>query len=211
MIETETAMQPTVFHYKRSKTVAQNLALLAIALILGQFAVRQTAYEYSEILSARIWDAHWLELAILALYSFAVVVLLAKAVGVDILYRRWAPIYLSLDDEGLTHAPGLLSPARRWAWSELSAFEHQDAHFLSRWLTGPEISFLPAKPGLAKPGLMYRLEMLLTRAKPKSTISDLFDASPREIAAKLNEYRDRAVAKPGAGGTQSTPAGRDRP
>lgn len=174
-------MQPAVFHYKRSKTVAQNLVLLAIVLILSHFAVRHTGYEYSELLSARIWDAHWLELTILAMHSFAVVGFLANAVGVDILFRRWAPVYLSLDDEGLTYASGLLSPTRRWPWSELSAFEHQDRRLFSRWFKEPAISFLPAKPGL------------LDRLQGKSIIPEFFDASPREIAAKLNEYRDRAI------------------
>lgn len=163
--------------------------MLAFSLIIGWRIIEGTGYEYSEIWSAQIWSAHWFVLALLGLSAFIVILSLARVAGADRLYRRWYPISLSLDDEGLTYAGGFLTSTRRWSWSELSAFEYEDRSFLMRFLLESRVSFLPATPGL-----MDRADMEPTRSGRKSSIPDSFDASPREICEKLNEYRDRALA-----------------
>ena len=92
--------------------------------------------------------------------------------------------FLRLDDEGLTY--GNLFGAKHWPWRDLSAFA----------LRGPasknvHITFaVPGKPGWT-----------VNRTDTKALIADIYDTPLEDIAANLNEYRDRALA---AGGPQTT-------
>jgi len=87
--------------------------------------------------------------------------------------RLLARLYLRLDHDGFTDSRRFRS--RRWAWCELPPFAFE-ANELP-----PNIAF--HWPG-QKPGSLR-----------KGEITDLYDAPLDEIAAKLNDYREKALAE----------------
>lgn len=91
--------------------------------------------------------------------------------------------FLALDDEGLTY--GNLFGRNRWAWRDLSAFALRRPSEKVAYVTFG----LPEKPGWT----VNRCYSELTAVGEKAMIEDIYDRPLDEIAAKLNEYRDRAL------------------
>lgn len=98
------------------------------------------------------------------------------------------PRTVTLDEQGLTYAAGLAS--RSWHWTELSAANIQRP--------GPR-----SAPYVRIPvdSIDWKIRWTLMESLSKSEIRlhDIYDASLTDIAAKLNDYRDRALAASGAG------------
>ncbi len=90
--------------------------------------------------------------------------------------------YLRLDDEGLTY--GNLFGAHRWPWHDLSAFALRRQFAANTYVTFA----LPGKTGWT----VNQCPWERTTRGPKAMIEDIYDAPIDVIAAKLNEYRDRA-------------------
>ncbi len=190
-------MQPTVFHYDRSKDRPIDLVLVACSLLLGLVSLRHFHSDYSESGSIS-WP-----FLVIAIWFFCFAILwLLKIAGMGIHARKWTRIQLSLDDEGLTYVRGGMLLPRRWSWRELSGIEYERPGLLRQ----SSILFRPEPPGPVD-----RMTMEITNSGRRMRLRDIFDAPPREIVAKLNEYRDRALADPGAGGAQSATAGSDQP
>jgi hypothetical protein len=91
---------------------------------------------------------------------------------------------LKLDDEGLTYARE--GRERRWPWRALSRFKPARHSSLIVFIPSDEDEF-------RAPGLMINL--LLGHPCPIEMIKDIFDAPLDEIAAKLNDYRERALGR----------------
>jgi hypothetical protein len=108
--------------------------------------------------------------------------------------------YLLLDQSGLSYVRR--GKSRHWPWSVLPEFK---AVLIYR-----QIKFVLPE-GEIEPKRRDRWIHEVTPDGPIVAIQDIYDTPFDEIAAKLNEYRDHALAKPGAGGSQSTPAGSDQP
>ena len=124
---------------------------------------------------------------------------LAKRVGWHVMGRKSA-VRVAADDEGLAYSDGTLN--WRWRWDELSQFDHSGPD----WLDREFIRFRPIRPDWKA-----RTGMGFTASGQAFSVPDAFEGTLREISATLNEYRDRALAKPASGGSQSTPTGMDQP
>lgn len=116
-----------------------------------------------------------------------VIVLCVTGVGVVLHPSTRANRFLQLDDEGLTYARGLLGGRRRWRWQDLCDFklEGRPSYRFITFVTPGEVrwftSLSPWVQGISPEG-------------PKSMIEDIYDTPIGEISAKLNEYRERALA-----------------
>lgn len=91
--------------------------------------------------------------------------------------------FLRLDDEGLTY--GNLFGAHRWPWHDLSAFALRRQSAANTYVTFA----LPGKTGWT----VNQCPWERTTRGPKVMIEDLYDTPLDEIAAKLNDYRERAL------------------
>lgn len=103
---------------------------------------------------------------------------------------------LALDEQGLTHAEGRFR-IRRWRWNELSTFK------LERRWARREIVF--TVPGEAGPITLYEASRRALPDGPLVRIQDIYDAPPEEIAASLNEFRERALGGGAAAGGPQAP------
>ncbi len=120
----------------------------------------------------------------LELLQFAGYAIVGFSVGLTFWFRipkRW----LQLDDEGLTYAEGR-TRTRRWRWDELSAFRPW-----RRW-TVLRIAFVVTGQSNRSVRLARKLD--LPRQGLLVQIEDVYDTPIDEIAAALNDYRERALA-----------------
>lgn len=173
-------MQQSVFHYDPSKDRLADLGLVVCSLLMGLISLSHTRSNYLEsgiiswfFLVGSIW-----------LFSFAILWLL-KIAGIGSYARKWTQVHLSLDEEGLTYSRGGFMSLRRWSWTELSDIEYQRPGLLRR----SSILFRPEAPRLVD-----RMTMEITDSGRRMRLRDIFDAAPKEIVAKLDEYRDHALA-----------------
>ncbi len=175
-------MQKTIYRtdVRRKHTVL--LLLLLIMFGLSSF-VQLISWSSRSGGVAEAWsqqpDMMWL--------NTVVVVLCVTVVAVVLHPRTTANRFLQLDDEGLTYARGLLGGRRRWRWQDLSAFklEGRPSYRLISFVMPGEVRWFtwlsPWVQGTSPEG-------------PKTMIEDIYDTPIGEIAAKLNEYRERALA-----------------
>lgn len=89
--------------------------------------------------------------------------------------------FLKLGDEGLAY--GNLFGVKHWPWRDLSAFA------LGRRAGSPIVTFSVAG----------KLARSVNQIGTKALIEDIYDAPLTDIAAKLNEYRDRVSSSPAKG------------
>lgn len=180
-----TTLQPTVYRYERSKTWRFDIAVFVFCLLFGLMSLREFISDLSDL---RINS--WFDLAAAVMLCGLAIVLLAKIVGFEFPGARWSRVRLSLDDDGLTYVQGGLMRTLRFSWSDLSDIECEGPVALR----GSLVSIRREATGL-----MDWLTVDPAVFGTKIKLPDMFDAAPKEIAAKLNEYRDRAL--PGARAT----------
>lgn len=92
--------------------------------------------------------------------------------------------YLKLDARGLTHAEGRVR--RQWRWDELSTFK------LERYWGRRHVVF--TVPGEAGRVTHYEASKRNLPEGPPVRIQDIYDTPLEDIAATLNEYRERVLA-----------------
>ncbi len=121
----------------------------------------------------------WIELAFACLFVVATLTVHASHAGWFGLRDR-LQARLSADQDGLAHSDGVST--RRWPWRDLSRFEHVERE------AGAYIRYRARS-------VSWRTlsDMHLTRHGWEFRIIDTYDAPLSDIAAKLNEYRDRAL------------------
>ncbi len=90
----------------------------------------------------------------------------------------------------------------RFSWAELSDIGCQGPGFLRK-------SSVVFRPKVTDFKGWLTLELSI--ADQRMRLDDIFDAAPEEIAAKLNEYRDRARGRSVSGESRSTSVGPDMP
>lgn len=180
-----TSPAPLVFHQRHSSAEMVGLpAYMAVCLlpfvILGAILFLQES-EFSQS-----------TLILLGIFG-PVVLLICAVIGFVVLVSRKRANLLSLDREGLRYKRRGISLA--WPWRELSTFEIRKTSpqsWLWQGVTARVIAFTALGDGQAPPD---GLEKLFKMAGPDSyAILDHYGISLDEIAAKLNEYRERALA-----------------
>ncbi len=155
-----------------------------IATIFAMLGMTQLVILTSQAMGT---DAPWMEalaeelpLTVSSLVMLlACVIVVALSLGPGGARRE----YLRLDDEGMTY--GNLFGANRWPWRDLSAFALRRQSGANAYVTFA----LPGKTGWT----VNQCPWERTAKGPKAMIEDIYDAPLDEIAAKLNEYRDRAL------------------
>lgn len=153
--------------------VALGLVLVSAILVLDLAATWQALAEWEFRVQRRI---------------FYILLLLLIAGS---LFRFVLPKYnsLHLDDRGLTYRCGGTHGV--WLWHELSAFS------LGRgWWGRRLVRFTVTKGGERR--RLGPLALPRTKAWSKREIWGVYDAPLDEIAAKLNEFRERALNDKGA-------------
>jgi hypothetical protein len=178
------AMPPVTFGEKPWRKWLTLAICLPLSLFCWIFTV-VFAKDLLAVAGASGTPATWLQFWI-AIFALTGAVGATAMAVVTLLFGR----SLRLDDAGLTYTrrptSGRGSENRHWSWSELSAFEHDD--------TGvPGIRFCLPKldPEQA------RRDPWVQQVTPEGAlivVHDIYDAPLDEIAAKLNDYRDRALA-----------------
>lgn len=177
-------MQPTVFRYDRYKTRRFDFAALAFCLLFGLISLRDFIVDLSDL-----GMVSWFDLVAAVMFGVIAILFLARIAGLGFLGGGWNRVRLSLDDEGLTYIRGGLMRTLKISWAELSDIEYEGPAFLRK-------SSILFRRDAA--GLMDRLTMDLTISGPRVRLPDIFDSPPKDICAKLNEYRDRALGGAGA-------------
>ena len=167
-------MQAITYRGVRSRTWRQLVSSLVVFFGFGLVWTIHMAFEYSEF----------------GTVSPVTVVLAvaANTVTALLLAYRNGPLFgmrgsLTLDDKRLTYTRG--STTRRWSWAGLSRFD----------LVGPGVSRVSGIK-FRPPVLDWKIGLLLgglTSTGWKARIEDLYDTPLDEIAATLNEFRERAL------------------
>lgn len=123
-------------------------------------------------------------LAIMTPVGFVVGVVASIAIVVEC-YRLFGPgnNYLLLDQSGFSYMRR--GKSRHWPWSVLPGFKTVLSYRQVRFLL-PEGKSEPHRLG----GWIHEV----TPDGPVAAIHDIYDTPLEEIAARLNEYRDRALA-----------------
>ncbi len=168
-------MPTTTYRFKRWRK--RTIVFGAMFIVLGLLQLQQLAYRFPGM------DPSWTDAQVENL-SFSIVSLILLLVCVLGIMHFLKPggakrEFIRLDGEGLTY--GNLFGAHRWTWRDLSAFA------VSRRTKGDYIITF-AVPG--------KLGWTLNQTDTKALIEDIYDTPVGDIAAKLNEYRDRALELP---------------
>ena len=171
-------MPTTTYRFKRRPH-----AMIQFGVVAAMIGILQILILASQVLRT---DAPWMD-ALAESPALTVSSLLILLACVILLVMAYKPIgtrreFLRLDDEGLTY--GNLYGAKHWPWRDLSAFALR-----GRPGKNAHVTFaVPGKPGWT-----------VNQLGAKAMIEDIYDTPLEDIAAKLNEYRDRALAASGAG------------
>ena len=105
---------------------------------------------------------------------------------------RWSRnCEITLSDMGLFFTSG--QKTFRWSWQDLSPFEVRAAKPFRSWTGVSHIRIALRDDGAIK-------RFLRSWREPRMIV-DAYETSLEEIAAQLNEYRNRALAASGAGAT----------
>lgn len=136
------------------------------------------------LIAIYLFDYWWSGEFVFGVRSFAVAIV-AMLLFYWIARRVVGPLKprtVTLDEHGLTYAAGLAS--RSWHWAELSAANIQSPGARSTPYVRIPVDSIDWK---------IRWTLLESLSKSEIRLHDIYDASLTEIAAKLNEYRDRAI------------------
>lgn len=156
--------------YRQSrKSRVRRGAILGVLVLLLLSAV---GWRY--LVTYDSFGAYWAAETGIIVVAGGLILLLLEAIAVTSHPRVAARVFLRLDGKGLTL--GGLFRRRRWFWYDLSAFELD-----KRRLSGPAVYFFFRGPGPHA-------------AVASGQISDSYDRPLAEIAAKLNDYREQALA-----------------
>ena len=167
---------PTItyrFNRRRKRTILFG----AMFIVLGMLQLQHLVFRFPGI------DPTWTDAQVedLAFSIINLILFLVCVVGVVMFLKPGGAgrAFLRLDDEGLTY--GDYFGAKHWRWRDLSTFTlHGRAGKNAR------VTFaVPGKPGWT-----------VNQTDTKALIEDIYDAPLADIAAKLNEYRNRALNRP---------------
>ncbi|MDH3595502.1 MAG: hypothetical protein OEU09_18055 [Rhodospirillales bacterium] len=170
-------MQPITYRVDR-KAERRTAILWAVMSLLSLLFLSAAV---AGVVEDDTWIRNW------SLVSLFIAILAISAVNAVHHFRgEDAKRYrLQLDDEGLTYTRE--GRERRWPWRALSRFKCARHSALIVFIPPDEDEFRAT-------GLMITL--MLGHPSPIETIKNIYDAPLDEIAAALNEHRDRA---PGGG------------
>jgi hypothetical protein len=171
-------MTPVTYHIKRSTLDSERFYLPVISSL---FVVLALGVTFMALVAGVQQFARWDLLGLIWLNAVVFAPMAIRCVR----HSAKAENFLRLDADGLEH--GRRGKVSQWSWSELADFKVRNM-LNFRFLTGlPHIPVTRAGE-TAWPRLLYRW------GREPTAILDDYDHAIEEIAATLNQYRERALA-----------------
>lgn len=191
-------MQAVTYSEIKPRTAQGFLLLLVFSAATALVLTAGTIMLYLKLAAMELAD--WLDWAVVSVPVLAWVSTIIVLISWAAWYRaRSRHTYrLSADDDGLTYASG--QSTWRWPWSDLSRFEY----IAGKWWRGEHVRFRP-KSFTWKEWRKERRTLAaaagdrkaFTRRGWEFYLLENFDVPLADLAAKLNDYRDRALAGDG--------------